>query len=636
MAEAGVSPRLSWADADFWAAPFPSADRVAGDGRIALDNVALPANATYVRDILPMLADARGFATAATIYFPLDGPIGAPTLPTPAESVQPDSTVFLVDIDPAGSGRGARSAVSTYYADDPGPYGPANLLSLQPVQGAPLRPKRRYVAVVMRAAGGQTPLGRSATMAALLRGETPAGWPDDGATIYHEALEALAELDVDLVGVAGLTVFTTGDPSAELGRFVDDALGQQPRPPAALRWLETFNDFCVYESEVELPVYQTGTPPFATPAQGGGWAVTSEGAPALVDWAPARIVVTVPRQPAPAAGYPVALFVRTGGGGDRPLVDRGVRQTPGGPSPPGTGPAVNLARVGWAGVQIDGPHGGPRNVSQGDEQFLMFNITNLWAMRDNIRQAALEVALWPDIVAQLGTIDGGCEGAPAASGFDADTITLFGHSMGSWIAPLALAVRPVRFTATVWSGAGASWVENIMYKRSPVAVRPFAEALLGYYSNRDLHPHDPALMWVQWALEPADPQVYGAAVAASDVHVLMLQGVVDTYILPPIARATSLASRLVLAGDAIDGHDGFTPFDTWSEIFERPTVSLPIAADGQRVAVVVQHRQGPIEDGHEVMFQTDGPKHQYQCFLAGLASGAPGVPVAGAQTDACD
>jgi hypothetical protein len=35
-----------------------------------------------------------------------------------------------------------------------------------------------------------------------------------------------------------------------------------------------------------------------------------------------------------------------------------------------------VAAAGWGGLSIDGPHGGLRNVSNGDEQFLMFNVTN--------------------------------------------------------------------------------------------------------------------------------------------------------------------------------------------------------------------------------------------------------------------
>ena len=63
----------------------------------------------------------------------------------------------------------------------------------------------------------------------------------------------------------------------------------------------------------------------------------------------ANLVVTVPRSAAPAAGYPLVVFVRTGGGGDRQLVDRGQQATEGGAAiEPGEGPARYLARAGFA------------------------------------------------------------------------------------------------------------------------------------------------------------------------------------------------------------------------------------------------------------------------------------------------
>ena len=37
---------------------------------------------------------------------------------------------------------------------------------------------------------------------------------------------------------------------------------------------------------------------------------------------------------------------------------------------------ADFAREGVAGISWDGPHGGPRNVSGGDEQFLVYNFGN--------------------------------------------------------------------------------------------------------------------------------------------------------------------------------------------------------------------------------------------------------------------
>jgi len=54
-----------------------------------------------------------------------------------------------------------------------------------------------------------------------------------------------------------------------------------------------------------------------------------------------------------------------------------------------------------------------------------------------------------------------------------------GHSMGATITPLVLAFEP-RFRAAVLSGAGASWIANLLYKQEPLALAPAIELLLEY------------------------------------------------------------------------------------------------------------------------------------------------------------
>jgi pimeloyl-ACP methyl ester carboxylesterase len=294
----------------------------------------------------------------------------------------------------------------------------------------------------------------------------------------------------------------------------------------------------------------------------------------------------------------------------------------------GSGPALHFTRAGYAGVTVDGPHGGIRNVTGGDEQFLMFNIGNPQAMRDNVRQSALELALMADVIAALDIDTSACPGADPSAQLDATQLALMGHSMGATIAPLTLAIEP-RFRAAILSGAGGSWIENVVHKLSPLPVRPLAEVLLFYSKyERKLHEHDPVLTLLQWAGEPADPPPYARLVSerSDPPHVLMLQGIVDTYILPPIANATSLSFGLDLAGTALDAGDpelaAFTPLEDVLAFGAGAKVALPASGDAI-TAVVVQHAEDAIEDGHEVMYQTEAPKHQYRCFLDTLKSGAP-------------
>jgi pimeloyl-ACP methyl ester carboxylesterase len=216
--------------------------------------------------------------------------------------------------------------------------------------------------------------------------------------------------------------------------------------------------------------------------------------------------------------------------------------------------------------------------------------------------------------------------------FDTDKLALFGHSMGATIAPLALAYEP-RFKAAILSGSGGSFMANLLYKQKPVNVRPLTELALGYtWRLYSITQADPALSLVQWALEPADPPLYGNLTTS---HVLMFQGIVDHYILPPMANAASLSLKLDLAGDELDQSSDelkrYTPFSEVAPLAGRTVRPYPVEAnlrhaDGsESTSAVVQSAGDGIQDGHEVVFQTESAKFQYRCFLSTFASGTPRI-----------
>jgi pimeloyl-ACP methyl ester carboxylesterase len=269
----------------------------------------------------------------------------------------------------------------------------------------------------------------------------------------------------------------------------------------------------------------------------------------------------------------------------------------------------------------------------------MFNILNPAALRDNVRQAALEQALLAHVLEHLTLDVSSCAGASPTARFDPQHLALMGHSMGATIAPLTLAEEPL-YGATILSGAGGSYIENVLHKRKPLEVKPLAEIMLGYEAGT-LRRHDPVLTLVQWAAEPADTQVYARRILAEPRpgehprHVLMLQGIVDHYILPRIGNTLSLSLGLDLAGvlrdeDHPDMPPDQIPLAQWLPWAGRTTRSLPVQGNlslgGDAVtAVVTQHLQDGFEDGHEVAFQTAPAKAQYRCFLRTWRAGVPMV-----------
>lgn len=634
----GVALRIEPRDGvDFYGTPWPSAHRRTADGGVRMGDFPNPNAIGLVQAAIDLVErDADGFGTTSGIFLAFDGPLSAEDL-SATESLTDASTVWLLQLDGPGAGR--RRPVHVRWLEDGGPHGTTNLLAALPLQGAPLTPNALHALVVRRSFAPE--LGRSDAVARLLNGALDDLEPAT-ASVYRDAVNALEALGVALDDIAGFTAFRTGNPTAALHALFDHS--QAGAAPADRlfddrTWThtETHERFCVFDTTIALPVWQQGTPPFST--QGGDWPPDAA-ASAPLSTETARVFVTLPREPAPATGWPVVVMSRTGGGGDRPLIDRGLRAEPGGSTVPGSGPASHFAAVGWAGLTVDGPHGGVRNVTRGDEQFLMFNVTNVRALRDNVRQSALELAL---VLAALPTLSfdaSGCAGTSAVAVFDPADRVLFGHSMGATIAPLTAAIDGA-LSGLLLSGAGAGWIGNILDKQSPVPTRPLAETLLRYPPGA-LHAHDPVISLVQWAGEPADPAVYGAELAEAGTHVFMMQGIVDTYILPSIANPAALAFGLDLAGAALDAEtaelDAFAPLASELPLAGGTTIGLPAAANRQtaegasRTAVVVQYPEGPVEDGHEVAFQTEAPQAAYRCWLATLREGTPTVVGDG---DAC-
>jgi hypothetical protein len=640
--------------ASFYDAPFPSDDLIGPDGLVHVEGFPNlpPPNTVSIVDQMKQLVvgGSHGFAEEGAVFFSLSGSGQPSNLPDMAASVTPAASVLLIGVTAGAPDFLRHYPVTVRFDADGGPFGAPNMLTVLPLQGTPLRPKTTYAAVVTTATG----LSASSEMAAIVAGSRPAAMPEAVFGEYTSAIAALAQTGVSARSIAGLAVFTTDDPTAQLGVVLADMLAHPLPQPTPFMQTDLFDEYCVYGATIPMPDYQAGDPPYTFDTSGGAWAFDASGKPMQQRTEQAGMFVTIPRAPMPAAGWPIVHFIRTGGGGPRPLVDRGPQATNGGPPiAPGLGPALWFARAGIAGATVDGPHEDLRNPTNGNEDFLMFNIANASALRDNVRESAVEYALFAHVLAGLTLDVSDCPGTTSPARFDSSKIGLMGHSMGSTIAPLVLEAEPM-YSAVVMSGAGASWIENVIWKQQPLAVRPAVELILHYATlepPRQLQEDDPVLTLLQWSAESADALVYTRALVQepaagqSPRQVLMEQGIVDHYQLPSIANATSLSLGLDLAGTPLDATnaeltaDGAPSLESVLGYSGRQMLALPVSGNyaPTLTAVVVQHPGDGIEDGHEVVFQTDPPKREYRCFLQAWALGqTPLVPLPGDVQGPCE
>jgi hypothetical protein len=653
--------RMTFDRAGQWlTAPFPSDDLKKVDGTIDVSAYPNPVKLGLIDQVTSLVGEAHGFAQSAGVFFTLTGTLDPTKLPSLDASVTARSPVFLVSVDAKATDYLKRYPVNVSFAADGGPYGGTNLLSVVPLQGLPLRAGTTYAAVVLAALGDAKglPLEVAKEMAELASGKTPAGMSRAAYTEYASAIEVLSKAGVSAKSIAGLAVFTTDTALAGFQKVKDDILSLPlPKPSAPWMLTDTFPTYCVYQSVIGMPDYQGGKPPYTN--SGGAWTFDAAGKPVVQNIEPSTLYATVPRKAMPANGFPTTVFIRTGAGGNRPLVDRGradsMTYMEGGQAvTPGTGPALYFANEGFAGLQVDGPLGGLRNPMNLNEDYLIFNVANLAEMRDSIRESGVELVLFARIAAALSIDASDCEGfsppkmgAPAK--FDMTHAALMGHSMGSTISPLPFAFEPT-YKSLILSGAGASWMANILYKELPLPVLPLVDLLIDYPKDKPLSMSDPMLNMIQWALEPGDPILYTDAIlhdplnAGTPRNVLMEQGIVDHYILPPIANGTSLSLGLDLAGteldDTVSELKPFTPLGDLLSLSGRKRIGLPAQGNwsskaGQVTAIVIQHPSDGIEDGHEIVFQTDPPKHEYECFLKTSLDGIPKVPNGGDPSAAC-
>ncbi|MDP8256196.1 MAG: hypothetical protein P9M14_10635 [Candidatus Alcyoniella australis] len=611
------------ADARFFDAPYPIEFMRRDDGTLRFVRLDNPRrNALMTHYIEQADAKTKGFSRVAAIYMRFDGEINAAALPqTWAESITDGARAFVINVDPDSSNLGARVPLRYSFRHEATTYTPSDLLAMMPPAGLTLDADTLYAAVVLRSLGdalGQ-PLGSPPELEALKLGQAPSGFHGPAAAAAFAHLWPVIEgQGIDSDQVAAATVFRTGDVLPEM-LALRQAVSELPDPDYyGLRLLREFDDYYVLEGQTVLPIWQNGNRNYFL---GGGEIVFVNGEP-IKQWdEQVRFCLTVPKSPMPEAGFPLLFYVNGAGGRYTQVVDRGTsaeRQQ----GIEGRGPALYLARRGIACLSIEAATVGPRGVLGDFSDLYFFNFLNLVAYRDNARQAASEYCMLPKLARGLEVPAALCPDSPTGGGplrFDQESFFLFGHSTGASIGELALAVEP-SYRSGVFSGAGATWVQNLTLKEHPIPFRLLVALLTGMPLNEfdDFHP---VATLFQTMCEPAEAALFAQHWIRDPLpgnepkDVLLIGGYIDGYFLPPMISALTLAAGFDVAQPLCD-LDVLGAIElSGREVLPTP-VSGNIAVNGAEfTGVLVQYPQPPGIDGHYVPFELNRPKHQYSCFL---------------------
>ncbi len=508
----------------FFHHPWPSDARRTPEGMLRVERFPNPTRSGTLDEYLEVIGpNTHGYSRNAAVYLSFDGPIDPASLPAdPHATTEAEAAVQLVDVDPSSPERGRRFPLELRYGADSTVYLPAHHLIAKPPFGATLRPGTQYALVVTDRL--RDPEGRALVAAAPLRKAVHA---QCAPTADPELSGLLAPLRAFLESdgpaperVVAATVFTTQDTVKEIRTLAEVARSLPPPEVTALEKVDEKADVMLIRGRVELPGFQRGRVPYLKPSDGGGLWIGADGRPQLDHTEDTRVGFMIPRgRPMPARGWPVVLMSHGTGASYRSAYDPAV--------------ATRLAELGIATVSYDPTLHGPRDPTGANVEVTFFNLFNILAGRDNVRQGAA------DCVVMTKLLQSGLEIPAAITGegparFDAQRVAFLGHSQGGLVGAGFIAAEP-SIRAAVFSGTSGVMTITLLERRSPLDFLGLVRRLIAIDDRPeevldDLHP---VLSLVQTFIEPADPIAYGPAWlrdppdgAARDI--LMVEGFKDS------------------------------------------------------------------------------------------------------------
>ncbi len=635
----------------FFDLPYPSDLRLDAAGHPLVAGWPNPNAIPLVTGLIASAAERVGWPTLAVGYFDFDAPLAARALADPIVAAA-DAPILLVDLSDSPPPRGRLTPVWAQAAVDD-PYLPKTVLAVAARPGFVLSPSRTYAFVVRRSlrdANGDL-LGVPPAMSALAHGETPPGARGAMArTLYAPLWPVLSALGVPADDVAAATVFTTADVVADTRRL---ALQVDAAHKVVVRDLHVDPDvgathprYCELHGTVSFPQFQAGKPPFNTE---GSLVLDPSGNLIQQGIETALVVISIPKAPMPAGGYPLVQYFHGSGGDPKQIADASPFQ-PGEDEDhgmtKGLGPAHVLAHDGIAMAASALPVAPSRLPGATDYQYINFN--NLAATRDIFRQGVLEQVLFASAIEAIEIPESalsGCAGpslpvAATAYRFDPGKHYAQGQSMGGMYANLLAAVEP-RLKAVVPTGAGGHWGYFILETQFIPGAGALIASAFDVKASSFVHP---LLVLFETAAEVSDPLVSTPRIGHDPLPGLEPRSIYepvgegDAYFPTVIYDAMALGYDNEQAGEPIwPSMQAALELDGRAGIAAYPVSGNRRSGGGQPfTGAVVQYRGDGIANPHYIFRQLDAVKYQYRCFFSSAARlGTPSVPAPAGVDDPC-
>jgi hypothetical protein len=602
----------------FYDHPFPSDVRRTLDGAPDLSTFYDPVGTP----LLPGLRDAverdiRGFSPISGVYFRFSMPLDPLSLPASVEeSLDENSSVFLVDVDPTSPERGRHHPVEVAFYEHGGRYWRPNMLVIRPPLTMPLRPATRYAAVVTRAVrglDGEIP-AESDAFVALLTSDAPADRQDE-----WEVMRFLVELpDEEEITEEPLvaSVFTTADHLGDMRRLRQWIHDHVPEPEATgwevLREPDAEANLVVYAGRFEMMDFLAGEPPYATAGE-GIIRFDEDRQPLPGQMVSVRFALSVPLGDPPPGGWPLALYSHGAGGNFTSFIEPEGRWA---------------ARAGVAMLSMDNPMNGERNPDGSSFVDYLVELAveymNVAAGRDMYRHGVADQVQLARLA--LGDLAVPAEVSHTGGGIDFDPthLAFTSHSMGSQIGTILVAVEPTIESAFFSEGGGGAAAAFLLRKTDDLDLEAMVALALGVDIDREPlsgdHPVVGLLM--QTLLDPADPLNYALGAirepAGAPIHILMTEGLEDDQTIPVTIEALSAAYGLPLIEPVVQVSQAHL---LWGLETAEPPARNNVDVGPRRVTGGVIQFGG---QGHYALYNSE---RAHQLFIDWLESAVAGTPV---------
>lgn len=608
VSEYSVRFDFNAASTDFFAFPFPNDLRVTADG--GPDLSAFPDNGKQVLEDLKaeLGSGTQGFSPHQAVYFAFEDAIVPSSVPNNAGiAISSDASVFIINLEKGSPSYGKKMLADVKIYPNAGTFHPANLLSIRPVYGFPLRTGERHAAVVSKRVelSGNLPVKPNPFWEEIRSSVLPpAGVPPEVHSQTRALIGDLEAAGIDPDDVLVATPFTVGDPSYAINA-INTAVKTMEFPiPSAITLAENTADYLVYEGTFPLVEFLEGTAPFDT----GGRVAFENGAPVAVRTIDAKFAFTTPVMPVEVPEFHLVANVQDLGSTHTSFASK---------------EGAVLAAANIATVSFEPPLSGSRNPTTTPSRDLFYDLLlnkPLAARGVLLQQAADQLQLLKMI--ELISVPADISPVGVNLELRTDPLVMMGQGFGGRGLALTLGLEP-RISSAVLSSTGGGY--GLMLAQGGFDDLLFADELgatLGVASGEVLDESHPVIaLLYQPALDPVDPlniaYRYHTQSVESPKDVLMFMGSRDFEASPASVMALAAAGHIppvapLLSASPIWGMAEMSPVDAPVQLnIDVQNVSNCRRDPCQVTAGVVSYPLGPY-----IIYESPDAQNRYMNFVS--------------------